>query len=255
MNKESEDNLGRRLFDQCLMLFINPELESRYMKKTFERPYPYSIAQVIFSPDGKRTEVRFDAEASAKIFIQLKEVAAPDRDQVYAYGDIEAIMDVEFDRTIYPDHAHATFFRQGDQFWHALYDLRFNKDLSARHLANARMFFMVAEDAQRRQHWPPFIDNLYSACELTARATLLAIPDKEFRDKATHKAIKSKFNLFFIRGEVPEKHQAAFNKLYALRDNARYMRGPSDITEQDAVHLLGAVKEMIEQAEVQLEPL
>lgn len=255
MDEEQKQELGRSLFELCLKLFITPELESRYNKKRIVNPFPYTIAQVIFFPDGKRPIVNFDDEVSGKTFVQMRADAVTNSDRVLTIEDIAAIMDFQFDRNDYPDSDHATFFRHGDQFWHACYDLKLNKELSARHLTTAHMFYLVAVDAQRRRHWPPLIDNLYSACELTAKAALLVVPDRDFQNKTSHTAIKSRYNIFAFRGVRPAKHQEAFNKLHGLRTNARYMRGPLKLTDEEITQLMEDVMEMMKKTESQLKTL
>src|SRR5437867_7604353 len=94
--------------------------------------------------------------------------------------------------------------------------------MSERHLRDARQFLDSARYCQQRSAWSPFVDNLFSAAELAARAILLLLPDPKFRRKGTHKAIHSRFNSFAKLGNVLPAGRDVFNKLHGLRPAARY---------------------------------
>lgn len=111
------------------------------------------------------------------------------------------------------------------------------------------MFYGSATFSFEKKHWSPFVDNLFSAAELLARSILLSAPDPEFREKATHKAIKSRYNHEYQLGNLDVSHRAAFNKLSDLRGGARYLKGDVSISEAEAQELLDAVRDMMEDAD------
>jgi len=62
----------------------------------------------------------------------------------------------------------------------------------------------------------PFVDTLFSAAELAARAHLLGIPDREFTRKGTHKSIQIRFNKWANIGNAKPPHRDVLNTLAAF---------------------------------------
>jgi uncharacterized protein (UPF0332 family) len=144
-----------------------------------------------------------------------------------------------------PDCAHATLLKIGDK-WFIAFDFRYNKALAKRHSDAAREFYRVAEFAKENGYWSPFIDSLFSASELAAKAILLSEPSPKLRKKGTHKVIHRKFNIHAKLGNVKPEHSKAFNKLWSLRSKARYLEGKFTISVSEAELLLEVVGELIE---------
>lgn len=59
----------------------------------------------------------------------------------------------------------------------------------------------------------PFLDNLFNAAELAARAILLSVPDPQFRKRGSHATIHSRINLEAKLGNLDPGHAQAFNRL------------------------------------------
>lgn len=89
------------------------------------------------------------------------------------------------------------------------------------------------------------MDNLFSASELAAKAILLAMPGKEFKEKTTHKAIHSRFNRFANLGNVEKDHKDVFNRLHSMRAKARYLDGELVLAPEEARRMLDVAKELI----------
>jgi uncharacterized protein (UPF0332 family) len=146
-----------------------------------------------------------------------------------------------------PDCGHATLLRLNDR-WVLAFDFVYNKGLARKHLEAASQFVEAAEFSLERESWSAFVDNLFSAAELSAKATLLALmSDARFREKATHKAVHSRYNRFVHLGNADLMYAEVFNRLSELRYPARYVQRDFSVSEEEASSLLHIVRRMLDE--------
>jgi len=233
-----------RVFQQFMDLFVKPAISERQAKGELQRPLPLNAAQIIYFPDGRRPLVRINSEIRAISEVKLKKGIGKKSGEPVYENEIEGLESIKLADQDDIDCGHATLIRLNDT-WTIAFDFTYNKGLAKKHIETAVQFLEVAETAHARRHWSPFVDNLFSAAELAARAILLAVPEKHFREKPTHKGIHSRFNRFANVGNAKREHRAAFNKLSSLRGRARYLKGELLLNEADATTLLLSIKEMI----------
>jgi len=201
-------------FRQIRDLWIIPELKRRQEAGELSQGFELHAAQVLFFPDERKTEVRINNEVQA---------------------DMEASD---------PDCGHITVTRL-DDVWKLEWDFRYNKALATKHIEMATQFYQLANLARQRGWFRPFVDTLFSAAELAAKARLLSVyPD--FRRKASHKGIKIKYNLWGKLQNVPPEHTTTLNRLTTFRTEARYFEGDLSISDDDAQELVDYVADMIE---------
>jgi hypothetical protein len=242
---KEETEIGQRFFQQMMDIFILPAIEEIQSTGSLPRPAQLSAAQVIFFPDGRKPQVRINREVTAIGKVRLLHgVTKHPGDPIHEH-ELQGLEGISLPEKEFPDCGHATFIRFGDT-WTVAFDFRYNKTLARQHFSVAEQFFRTAEHALSNKHWSAFADNLFSAAELAARANLLLMPDKKFREKATHKAIHHRYNRFADLGNVDPEHVSAFNKLYGIRDKARYLRQPFTMSQAEAKTLLDAVRTMLE---------
>ena len=115
--------------------------------------------------------------------------------------------------------------------------------------APTREFRATARLDRTREDWIPFVDNLFSAAELLAKANLLLVPDPSFRQRASHKLVHSRFNRFAALGNVAPEHRKTFNRLASLRPQMRYLKQPAAVTPKEAYALLKTVADMLRRQE------
>jgi hypothetical protein len=242
---DQDVEIGQRFFQQMMDIFIVPAIEERQASGALPRPLALRSAQVVFFPDGRKPEVRINDEVRAISQVKMREGVSKNAGDPIFEHEIQGLEGLSLPEKEFPGCGHATFVRFGES-WITAFDFRYNKDMSRQHLYTATQFLAAAEYASQQEYWSSFLDNLFSAAELTARATLLLMPDKRFRERASHKAIHVKYNSFADLGNVAPEHIAAFNKLYGMRDKARYLKQPFKISGDEASTLISAVKEMIE---------
>ena len=244
-NRNTE--FGQRVFSQFMELFVTPAVKERQSKGDLPKPFPLHAAQIIFFPDGSKPIVRVNEEVKAIGQVKLKDgILKAEGDALYA-NEIEGLEKIKLVEDEFPDCGHATLMKFNNT-WTIAFDFRYNKDYSIKHLDTAAEFYESGHTAFEKGHWSAFVDNLFSACELAAKAILLSIQNKDFRDKATHKGIHSRFNRFASLGNVKEDHKDVFNRLHIIRGKARYLKGELALSNDEATQMLTAVKELIEYA-------
>ena len=100
--------------------------------------------------------------------------------------------------------------------------------------------------------WNAYIENLFNAIELTAKAFLLLFPDSAFnvKDIKKHDTIRGRYNRFISLGNLTIEYKETFDKLNDLRYPARYLRkGDLNINTEVARRYLQVVNSMIEDVE------
>jgi len=247
IDSNQENEFGQRVFDQFMDLFVTPEVRKRQEAGELDKPLDLRAAQIIFFPDGRKPQVRINSEVRAIAKVKFKpDLIKKPGEPVYEH-ELEGLGEINLTEEGDPDCGHATLIRIAGR-WTIAFDFRYNKALSKRHIETAEEFYVSAEFCLKQRKWPPFIDNLFSAAELTAKSILLSTPDPKFRKKASHKAIQIKYSRFTDLGNVEAAYRDTFNKLSGLRDRARYLKGRVSISENEARKLLDIVKKMIEDA-------
>jgi len=131
--------------------------------------------------------------------------------------------------------------------WFMSFDFVYNKGLSRRHIETAEEFIATARTALEHGLLVAFVDNLFSAAELLAKAVLLCeFSDADFRRKATHKAIQSRFNRFAHLGNVHPEYVETFNKLANLRYPTRYLESSLSLSRVEGQAMLTSLEGMLE---------
>ncbi len=245
--------MAQQFFEQMMALFVEPEVQRR--KKTGEISDTFVLhgVQIVFYPDGQEPDVRLNHEVRAIAKIKLKEgVIKQPREPIYQ-SEIERFDQIVLADPEDADCGHATIVRINEAAWTLSFDFVYNKALSKIHLDRAEAFLKSAELNLVSENWPPFADNLFSACELIAKAILLGMPDPKFRQKASHAGIQLKFNKFADLGNVKDDVRVALNKLSGMRTTARYLKGGEfKLANKEAEEYLATVREMKQHAEIRI---
>lgn len=251
---DQNSEFGHRVFEQFLALFFAPEIKRRQETGELDTPFDLRSAQIIFFPDGRKPHVRINSEVKARLEVKLKPGISKKAGEVIFGHEVEGLKEINLTEEDDPDCGHATLIRTGNSNrWEIAFDFRYNKALSKKHIETAKQFYEAAMFSFNQASWAPFIDNLFSAAELSAKSILLSMSGSEFRKKASHKAIQIRYNRFADLGNVEAIYSATFNKLSGLRDRARYLKGDISVSEDEARGLLDNVGNMIEDASRRIE--
>lgn len=241
------EEFGNRAFKQFMELFVMPEVKRKQDNGELDRPLDLRGAQIIFFPDDRKTQVRINSEIVALAVPKWKPGLSKEEGEPVYEHELESIEDIRLGGEDDPNCGHVTLLRINGR-WSLAFDFRYNRILSKQHIETAEQFYESAEFSFKQGNWSAFIDNLFSAAELSAKSILLSEPDPKFREKATHKAIKSKYNRWHQLGNLDTSHRETFNELSDLRGGARYLKGNASITEAKAKGLLSIVRGMLEDA-------
>lgn len=244
-NQEQSNEFGNRVFQQFMDLYINPEVMRRQEAGELPKPLDLRAAQIIFSPDDRRPNVRINEEVRAISKVKFKPgITKKPGDPIYE-NEIDGLEEINLTDKDAPDCGHAILIKIGGR-WTVAFDFRYNRGLSREHLKTANEFYEAAEYSFTKKNWSAFIDSLFNCAELSAKVVLLTSPVPDFTKKAKHKMIQLRYNQFADLGNVDESHRSTLNKLSGWRVNARYLKGSVSISEDEAANLLEIVKDMLE---------
>lgn len=235
------------MIEQVMDLWVTPEVKRRQEQGLIPKPLNLRQAQVIFFPDGRPPQIRLNDEVRVVPKVKLKKgVSKNVGDDVY-YHEVEHFDFLELPQTEDQNCGHITVNSIGGD-WHISFDARYNKQIAQSHLQKANEFFACAVFSKGKGHWCSFVDTLFSASELAAKAILITSDLKLARSKG-HGSIHSKLNQSARLGNIASAQREAFNKLSGLRAPARYANGPFTLSEYEASGLLDSISQMIETAE------
>lgn len=236
-NPLEDPEVSGRVVQQFLELFFHPEIQRRQERGEVDVPFELVAAQAVFPPSGQ-AKVRLNSEVLFALDATLADGSRTE-DKRYSIADITHVR--EFRLTpVDKDCGHATLFRIGDS-WQLHFDFRRNQDTCRLWRGVALEFLEAATVARQSGGWRVFVDTLFSACELGAKASLLWFADDKFRQKQSHKAISSRFNMYARSGNIPEDVREVFNTLARSRWAARYVTGESSVDPAEADRWLSIV--------------
>jgi uncharacterized protein (UPF0332 family) len=210
---------------QMFKLFVEPEVKRRQLTGSLPDPFTVVKAQVLFF-EGRPPEVKLDKEIAFSV--RAREPRAFHDDEPISLSEIEQYIDaIELDIGD-ADAGHFTAILLNDH-WLMLFDFQRNKLKGANLVERSEQFCASAEDALARQHFGPAIENLFSACELAAKARLITSAAMNSEVK-THGTIRSGINQWGKLGNVDRAFVEMFNKLSNNRDAARYTTDKHDLS-------------------------
>jgi len=247
-NQEPNLKMGETIFNQFWDLFFKPEITRR--QETGELPIPAIISrmQVIFFSDGKTPLVRLNNEVVSIVKVKLKPGIKIIVGQKISEFEIEKVLKIELIEKHYKDCGHITFLYL-DNKWDIFFDFRYNKAYASKHLASAKEFYESAEFSLSKGNKTALIDNLFSVAELLARTELLLIPNPDFKKKASHDSIRSRYNKWASLGNVDIKFKDTLNKLSNLRIDIRYLKKEVIISDEKCKEFFNIIKEWIDYTE------
>jgi hypothetical protein len=241
------EEIARNASNHFMDIFITPEVIRRQENGELPKPLDLRAAQIIFHPNGNKPSVRINSEVKAVAKMKLKPgIEKNYGDSVYA-NELEGLEELTLTDEDDPDCGHVTLLKL-NRTWLMAFDFIYNKGLAKKTIKTANEFIEAAEFSFSRQNWSAFADNLFSAAELLAKATLLATwSDPEFREKTTHPAIHSRYNRFAHLGNIKPLHADTFNKLTKMRYPARYSKEEFSLLESEGQSLIDGIKSMLQE--------
>ncbi len=238
-----------KAFQNFLEIYIRPEVERRQAKGELPTPFELRAAQIIFPVDGKKIEIRLNSEFIAIAQLKLKKGVNKNAGDPIFENEVDGISELTLSDKDDPNNGHVEMLMLNNQ-WFLIFDFLYDKALSLKHINAAKQFIEAAEGSLEKEIWSPFIDNLFSATELLAKAKLLGIwSDPKFRINSNHKAVHSRYNQMANMRNVSSEYAQTFNKLSKLRYLARYVEGDITMSEEEAIGHLNVIKRMLKDTE------
>ena len=241
-------------------MFVQPEVARRQAAGTLPKPFALHRFQVIFPPKGGAPEVRINYEVRGVVKIAIKGSPGSSvwadlgtrgdaaglppevEDAQVSEIEVEALLDFE----LAPgdaDFGHFTCIKYGTRGFVG-FNFRYNRASAHAHVIAAAEFLAASEFSMQGRRWSAFVDNLFSAAELLAKADLLLLLEMEAH---SHGRIRSLYNLHFKGGQIPESHKATLNDLSSLRRQARYLtKGPFTLDQNEATKHFQNVQSMMQ---------
>lgn len=235
--------------EQVYDLFVEPELERRRAEGSLPDEFALVAVQVVLRL-GEEPEVRLNDEAQ---IIGEAEVEPPvergDRLEL-SPEQIQSLRPTADD----PNAAHITMLRASPSSpkWKVSFDFRYNAERVAQNLEAAREFLHAAEESLEAGRLRPFVANLFTASERAATGLLVQLPRKAFVESESHSFVKSEFNRWGRKHGLTEpEHVELLNKLYEMRDDARYGGESFELEQSTAKEMLQVADDLVKTIEEQ----
>lgn len=222
-------------------LFFAPEIARRKAAQLIKEDFQLHAAQALFFPDGRPPLVKLNEEVA--VIVKLKkgvDLAVKDFRPL-----LEQIESVQLHEKEFLNCGHSTLIEFKDGTY-LTFDFHYNKALCGEHLTVASEFLKTAQYALDKGLGFAFIDNCFSTTELLTKTNLFLEANNRVSEKATHKAIKSAYNLRFKHSKVDFEIQRRqiFNQLGELRQKARYLEGSINITQEETKSIFDTIQQM-----------
>jgi len=228
--------------------WITPEIERRTNQGLIQQGFQPFAAQIVFWPDGKNLEVRFNEEVRCILGSQFIDGGNPDFSRAIAkhVAEIRSPPDEA-------DAAHLTLFRIEDT-WVFAFDFTYNSARIAHTYNRAREFLDTAWEAADARRYAVFIDTLFSAVELMAKSLFLGLPNPKIIKQKTHRTIASDLHMRRRNNVIGGDFAKLLNDLKNLREPARYDLGNFEIEVSKVNELRAQADDMRKLVENQLTP-
>lgn len=232
--------MGERVAEQAYEFWIGPEIERRRTAGELPDDFALHGAQVIFGMDEGLPEVRVNDEVKA--VAEVTAARAIEKGEPVTEDDIAGYKDILLTEDD-PNAGHITIVAHKGG-WALAFDFRRNAALIAEHVELARQFLAAAAWAHERGYARVFVDTLFTATELMAKGMLIWQPDRSLLDSKTHRLIKVRFNLERKHDNVDPRFADLLNRLWKLRERARYLAGEVELTEAEMDEMFAVAEEM-----------
>ena len=243
-----DEEIKKRFFQQINDFWITPEIEKRKNLNRLPNDFKLRSVQIIFSLDRGWNKVRLNEEVKAiarsKINRSIKK-----GETVYE-NDIDNIEKIELtDDDKNCAHITLLLFKNN---WVVSFDFKYNKNRIKEHIDASKEFYESAKDSLGKDRLRPFFECAFASAELSAKAILLTLPDKNILYGKNHEDRINQFKNWTELGNAPKEHSDVLTRLKSLRPSARYLCS-TEFRKENSDKIVQTLKEMIEFAEKNIE--
>ena len=255
LDDEAQANLQdpafwQKVLENLMNTFVCPYVKRRQDSGELPVPFVISAAKVLLPPDERPIQVTINNEVTALADMRLRPESEKGAGDLIFSDDLEWFGNFRPTEDDDPNCGYIIMLML-DGRWYLSFSFIYNKALSLQHLELAKQFLTTAEFALANNFISVFVDNLFSANELSVKALMLGYRS-DLRNAKKHTAFSAAFNQFANFGNVEPVHQATFNSLSIFRRDARYMRADVDVTVDQALEWLASVRAFLAEIEGQL---
>lgn len=227
--------------DAVCATWVLPEIARRHDAGELPEGFRLRAYQLILDDETRVTEIRLNEEVRAAVRVRSRRELA--RDDV-VLGDEGIEIPFEILLTDHdPNGGHFTAIAT-DHGVLTSYDVRPNARRAAEHGDAAREYLNSAAAALKRDDLRAFVQSLFDATELMAKAYLLTVPTSGTGSGRSHSAVHRPFNLERREGRVHDSFARLLNRLSELRPAARYLEKDFELDRAEAETMLAAASEM-----------
>ena len=238
-NADNDQLIAKRLVEQTLTNWVNPELERRKATGELKDSFVLKAAQIIFSVGGKNL-VRINGEV--KVIIEAKINRPIKKGEEIFNKDVD---DIRSFRLVgeEKDFGHITIVHL-TKGWFVGFSFIYDVSKSKKLYDIAIEFMKSAYSDLENKQYRPFVESALIAAENLAKARIYLIPDQEIRKAKTHGLVHGKVNSYAKTDSLIKiSYKDGFNKLVKLRDKARYSPHFS-MNHNEAEIIFKSLKEM-----------
>ena len=246
---EIPDDFGlpERAILHFFQLVFAPELRRRIEDgRIDESRFVLTTAQLLQPPEDQPRQVRLNAEIRGMASLRAqRQVAADDPVRV---GDLRGLRTFDVD-PLELDAGHFTLFWLGFG-WRAFFDFRSRRARATSTLDDASEFLAAARFSAKHNHSRANVENMFNACELTAKAHLLLEPDRKLGKR--HGYWHSAFRQWARHGSADDQtlarlYDREFNRRTPTRHGGADVVDPPSLDEMAFLEArIAALKQALE---------
>jgi hypothetical protein len=182
----------QRFLQQAFSLWVAPEIQRRGDGGLLPSNFEFLAAQIVFWPDGRPLEVRLNEEVRCSFLVEPARDIVAEVDKLIGLDDINRVIEIR-PPSEEADAGHVTILCLRES-WCFTFDFTYNNARVANTLKAAREFLIAAHESAEKGRYRPFVDALFSAVELMAKALMLCSPAVA-APSWSHNKIKWQLNL------------------------------------------------------------
>lgn len=243
-----DEEFNQRVFQQINDFWIVPEIEKRKKLNRLPKDFRLRAVQIIFSLDRGWNRVRLNEEV--KTIIKIKINGPIKKGEAVYENNIDNIEKIELtDDDKNCAHITLLLFKNN---WMMSFDFRYNKNIVKEHIKASKEFYESAMDNVNKKRLRSFFECAFASAELSAKAILLILPDKNIIYGKDHEVRIKRFKNWTELGNAPEEYSKALIRLNLLRPSARYLCS-TEYLKENSNDLLKTLKGMIDFAQKSIE--
>ncbi len=212
------EEFGKAVLKNVFEIWLTPEIERRRVAGLIGDDFVLLMAQAIF-PEEAPNEIRLNDEVRGIMLVEAqREVEKGERVMLTDLAEAKAFELIDEEMNC----GHITIVRRGPgNDWLVTFNALAGRAKAANFVRLASEFFLTAIHAREHGLSGPSLDNLFSCCELLAKAQLVMHRSHATKSKK-HGAISSAINQWGKLGNVHPLFVSLLNRLSNIRSAARY---------------------------------